>query len=124
MYVLGQKGLYLRIILAREILRSENGRIDAPHGLLEMAHGALLGCDDGLPVPLVYVERVYIVKLLIGSYGVHVGVDAVAGLYAAVGQREPLPFGQRVHHFGCCSVHVLDVERHGSLHAVQIVVDA
>ena len=48
----------------------------------------------------------------------------MAQLHLIFGQREPLPFGQRVHHFGTGIAQVFDGERYGALHTVQVVVDA
>ena len=92
--LLRQEGLQLRIGLTRQVLRTSNGGIDALYHVLQERQRTILLADDGLPVPLVDIQRVQIVQLLIGADGVHVGIDAVARLYLILGQRQTLPFGQ------------------------------
>ena len=123
-YLSRQKCLQLRISLTRQILGAQNGGVDALYHVLEMTHCALLIGYHRFPVPLVHVERVQIVQFFIGAYSVHVGIDAVARFNLVFSQREPLPLGQRVHHFGFGVAQVEDGERHGALGAVQVVVDA
>ena len=121
---LGQTRFDLGERLISEVFRTADGCIDAAHHILEEGDFTLLGCDDGLPVPLVDIERVEVVQFLVGAYSVHVGIDAVARFDVVLGQRETLPFGQRVHHLGLGVTQVLDGECHGSLHSVEVVVDA
>ena len=123
MNVARQEGLHLRERLTREVLRAQNGGVDAAHHILQKSERAVALGDDSLPVPLVHIERVEIVELLIGANGVHVGVDAVARLHLVFSQRQALPFGQRVNHLSAGLTHVLDGEGNGALHTVEIVVD-
>ena len=117
-----QEGLYLRVALAHQIFGAEHGRVDTAHHIAQEGHGALAARDDRLPVPLVHIERVDVVQFLVGAYGVHVGIDAVARLYAILRQGEPLPFGQRVYHLGLYVAEVEYGEGDGALHAVEVVV--
>lgn len=64
-----------------------------------------------------------IIKLLVGTDGVHIGVDAVTWLHLIVGQRQTLPFCQRVHHFRLRIAQIFNGERHGTFRTAQIVVD-
>ena len=123
-YLVGQEGLYLRVTLAHQVFSAAYRGVDAAHGGLQEVEVALFGGHHGFPVPLVNVERVQVVKLLVGAYGVHVGIDAVARLHLIVGQGEPLPLGKRVHHFGAGVAKVFDGERHGAFHSVEVVVYA
>ena len=54
-YLFGQKRLDFRISFASEILRAQNGGIDAVYDIFQKSHIALPGRDDSLPVPLVYI---------------------------------------------------------------------
>ena len=112
--------------------------IDGLHGVLGVADGAdnvhhrqlqivqvsVLRQDHLLPVPLVHVDRVQVVQLvLVPADGVHVGVDALAGVEAVALQRQPLPLGQGLHHLRPV-VGAEDIEGHRPLIAVQVVVQA
>ena len=44
--------------------------------------------NHALPVPLVDIERMQVAQLLVGANGVHVGVNAVAGLHIVFGEGE------------------------------------
>ena len=72
---------------------------------------------------MVDIERVEVVHLLVGAYGVHVGVDAVARLYIVFCQCQSLPFSQGVHDLSLSLTHVLDREGDRALYAVEVVVD-
>ena len=65
-----------------------------------------------------------IVKLLVSTNGVHVRVNAIARLYLILCQRQTLPLGQRVYHLCLGIAQVLDGKGHGTLHAIQVVIDA
>ena len=65
-----------------------------------------------------------VAQLLVGANGVHVGVNAVAGLHIVFGEGEALPLGQRVDHFGPGVAQILDGEIHSALFAAEVVVDA
>ena len=65
-----------------------------------------------------------IVEFFVRPDGVHVGVDAVARLYAILRQRESFPLGKRVDHLSLGVTKVFNGEGHGTLHAVKVVVDA
>ena len=65
-----------------------------------------------------------VVHLLVGAYGVHVGIDAVARLDVVFGQCEAFPLGQRMDHLGLLVAHVAYGEADGPLDAVEVVVDA
>ncbi len=96
-------------------------RFDDP---FQEAEVALLGAHRALPVPLIDVERVDVVQFLVGADGVHVGVQPVSRGDLVGPQFHAFPFGQRVHHLGPAFAQIADRERHGALHAVQVVVDA
>ena len=122
--LLGQEGFDLRVGLTRQVFRATDGSIDALHHILQELQRAVLLVDDGLPVPLVHIQRVQVVQLLVGTDGVHVGIDAVARLHLVLRQRQTLPLRQRVNHLGTGVAQILDGERDGTLHPVQVVVDA
>ena len=106
------------------VFRDFDGLVDAADGLLEEAQVAVFGADDLLPVPLVHVDGVDVVQLLVGTQGVHVGVDAAPGGDAQLRELGALPLGEGVHDLGLPLVHVLDREAHGALDAVELVVEA
>ena len=64
-----------------------------------------------------------IVQILVPADGIHVGVQALAGVELIALQSQTLPLGQRVDHHGGV-VHGPDVEGDGALHAVEVVVEA
>ena len=122
--LLRQKRLQLLVRLAHQILRTTYGGIDAPHHVLQECQRAVLTTYHRLPVPLVHIQRMQVIQFLVGTNGVHVRIDAVAALHLLLSQCQSLPFRQRVHHLSPCVTHILDGERHRTLHAVQVVVDA
>ena len=65
-----------------------------------------------------------IAQLLIGPYGVHVGVYAISFRHFMVGQREAFPFGQRVHHFRLGVAKIFYRKSDGAFRTAQIVIDA
>jgi len=65
-----------------------------------------------------------VVQFLVGTDGVHVSVNAVAGLGLEGAQFHALPFGKRMNDLGTTLLDVLDGENNGALNAVQIIVDA
>ena len=65
-----------------------------------------------------------VVQLLVSTDGVHIRIDAIAWLYLVFGQRQALPFSQRVNDLSTSIAQVLDGERHCTLHTIQVVVDA
>ena len=83
----------------------------------------VLSRDDSLPVPLVDIERMEIVQLLVGTDGIHIGINAIPRLNLILGKRQTLPFGQRMNDLGLCIAEILDGERHRTLHAIQVIID-
>ena len=79
---------------------------------------------DGLPVPLINIQRMEVIEFLVGTDGIHIGIDTIARLYLVLCQRETLPFSQRVHHLGLGVAQILDGETHRSLHTIQVVINA
>ena len=75
---------------ADKIFRAEHGFVDAAYHFFEEIDGAVGGSYHTFPVPLIDVERVEITQLLIGTNGVHVGVNAVAFRHRIFGQSETL----------------------------------
>ena len=92
--VMRQERLDLRIHFAHHVFCASHGGVDACHDLLQEVHGALLGGDGAFPVPLVHVERVQVAQLLVGTDGVHVGIDAIARSYAVFRQGQTFPLRQ------------------------------
>ena len=124
-YFFGQERLNdAGVALAHNEFGAPYGGIYAAHCGFEAVERALCGGDYRLPVPLVNIQRVQVVKLFVGPYGVHVGVYAVVRLYGVVGKGEPFPFRQRVYNLRLGVAEVFDGERHGAFHTVQVVVYA
>ena len=65
-----------------------------------------------------------VVGIVIAADGVHIGVDALAGVVAVTVECHALPLGKGLHDLGFLVADLLDGEFHLALHAVQIVVDA
>jgi hypothetical protein len=97
---------------------------DRADGVLEEIHVPVGAGDDLLPVPLVHVDGVDVVQALVPADGVHVGIQAVAGVEAVPLEGQALPLGQGVDHFPGGPADGGDVEAHGPLHAVEVVVEA
>ena len=121
---LGQYGRDVRIEFVNLLLDGFHRLVDRFDGRFQEVQVALFGAHRAFPVPLVDVERVDVVQLLVGADGVHVGVQPVSRGDLVGPQFHAFPFGQRVHHLGPAVAQIADRERHGALHAVQVVVDA
>ena len=63
-----------------------------------------------------------IVKLLVTSDGVHIGVDAVSCGNAISAQSHTLPFGKGLYYLNSLFVHIFDCKLYGSLNSVEVVV--
>ena len=64
-----------------------------------------------------------VVQVLVGTEGVHVGIDAAARGDTQFREFQALPFGQGVHDLGLLLVQAPDRKADGALDAVQVVVD-
>lgn len=85
--------------------------------------GARLRRDDLLPIPLIDVDGVQIIQLLVAADGVHVGVNALAGVDVVAIERHALPLGQRMDDLRV-GVRAGNIETDRALHAVEIIVQA
>ena len=65
-----------------------------------------------------------VVQLLVGSDGVHVGVDAMARLNIVLSQRQSFPLSQRVYYLCFSVTQILDGKTNRPLHPIEVVVDA
>ena len=108
---------------AQEVLGVGQSPHNGLHGGMEVTQVPVLLSDDLFPVPLVHIGGVEVVQVLVPADGVHVGVEALAHLELVALQSQALPLGQGVDHLGG-AFHAVDVEGHGALHAVQVVVEA
>ena len=72
MNLLWQERLQLWIVLASQELSAEDGCIDAANHIFKECDGAITLRNHSLPVPLVHIERMKIIKFLIGTDGVHI----------------------------------------------------
>ena len=115
-------GLNLGIFHKYLVLSDFDGFVYSADSLFQKVQIPLFLAYDLFPVPLVHIYRVQIVQMLVGAKGVHIGVDSSAGFYSELGELKPLPFGQRMHHFGPLFSHVLDREAYGSFHSVKFVI--
>ena len=66
------------------------------------------------PIPLVNVDRVYVIKLLVTANGVHIRVKTVANEEVVFLKRKPFPFSKRVHDLRCLP-HCGNVKANGAL---------
>ena len=80
--------------------------------------------DDFLPVPLVYKNRMQIVRIIIPADGIHVRVNALSRTVAVTIERHALPLGKGLHDFSLSAVNFLDRKIDLALHAVEVVIDA
>ena len=93
-YLAGQERLQLRIGLINQVLCTEHCRVYLAYNTLQEINVAVIGRDYTLPVPLVNIKRVQVSQALIGTDGVHIGIDSVAGLYLILGQGKTFPLGK------------------------------
>ena len=116
-------GHKLRELHIELVLRHLHRFIDAADGALQEVQVPVLGTDDLLPVPLVHIDGMEVVQVLVGTQGVHVGIDAAARGDAELGQFQPLPLREGMDHFRRPLVQAPDGEADGPLHTVQVIVD-
>ena len=121
--VVCQERFDLRIHFADHVFGAAHGRVDTGYNLFQESDATLFGGDGAFPVPLVYIKGMEVAQLLIGTDGIHVGIDAIARTDVVFGQCQSFPFGQRVNHFGLGIAQILDGEGNGTFHSVQVVVD-
>ena len=112
------------VCLAHEVFGASYGGIYALHHVLKEGECALVLGDDSLPVPLVYIQRVEVVELFVGTDGAHVGVHAVARMQLILGKCNALPLGKRVYHLCLLVAEVLYGECNRTLHTIEVVIDA
>ena len=77
---------------------------------------------DLLPVPLVHIDGMDVVQFLFRTKSIHIGIYSSSGRNAHLCKFHPLPFCKRMHNFRFASVHILDRERHRTLHSVKVVI--
>ena len=70
------------------------------------------------PVPLIYVDRVNIVRILISADGTHIGVKTFTGMKTVVLECIAFPFCQRMHDLRGSVLLLLDPERNRALHTI------
>ena len=119
-----QTGLDLGEGTAQSVAGVAHRPHNGAHRVLEEVHVPVGLGDDLLPVPLVHVDGVDVVQALVPADGVHVRIQAVAGIEAVALEGQALPLGQRVDHLSVGTLHGGNVEAHGPLHAVEVVVEA
>ena len=122
-YLVGQKLADNVIFLGYICLRMAQASVNGADGSLEGIDVALLGSYYLLPIPLVDKDGMDIIRILVAAYGVHVGIDTLAGLEAVVLEGAALPLCERLDYFNI-AVHILYVERHRALNAVQCIVES
>jgi len=113
----------LGILAAHGQLRVADAGDDARHSLMQREEGARFRCDDLLPIPLIDVDGVQVIQLLVAADGVHVGVNALAGMDVVAVERHALPLGQRMNDLRVC-VRARNIESDRAFHAVEVVVQA
>ena len=119
-----QRGIaQLGILAAHGELRIADAGDDVRHRLMQGEQGARLRRDDLLPIPLIDVDGVQVIQLLVPADGVHVGVNALAGVDIVAIERHALPLGQRMDDLRV-GVRAGNIEADRALHAVEIVVQA
>ena len=118
------QGLELGVDGLHGVLGVADGPDDVPHRGVEIIQVPLFGADDLFPVPLVHVDAVEVVQLvLVPADGVHVRIQALAGVKIIALQGQALPFGQALHHLRP-GAGAEDVEGNGAFHPVEVVVEA
>ena len=116
--------LELRIGLASKVFCAKNGRIDPFHYILQKCKRTLLTGNHCFPVPLVNIERVEIVKLLVCSDGIHVGIYAISRIYLVFCKRHTLPLSQRMNNLCLSVAKILYRKGHCPFHTIEVVVYA
>ena len=123
-HILGQSRSDVWIVGIDFSLCLTQGAVYLIHRSLQICQIAVLSAYGLLPVPLVHIERVQIVQVFGGANGVHIGVESVARRYIVGSEFHSFPLCKRMYHFGASRVHTVYCERHGMLHAIEVVVDA
>ena len=115
--------LQLREHGAHGHFRGAHAADNAAHNALQIFDLAVLGADHLFPVPLVHINAVQVVQLFIAANGVHIGIQAVAGIKPIVTQGLALPLGKALHHLALFAA-VQHIKLHRAFYTVQIVVQA
>ena len=89
-----------------------------PDSVFEGVEGSVLTIDDFFPVPLVYKDRVDVVRVLIAPDCIHVRVNAFADCKTILFQGISLPFGKRLDNLRDAPVLFPDIKTDRALHAV------
>ncbi len=96
--------------------------VDFPDGAPEIFKRAVGRADGLFPVPLVHIQGVDIVKFLVGTDGVHVGVQSESGVDIVNPELHSFPLCKRVDDFGSAVAKRFHGESHRTLRAVQVIV--
>ena len=65
--------------------------VDDSYCLLQKLIGSLIGSHYFLPVPLVDIDRVYVVEFFIPSDGIHIGIETASRFRTVFSECHPLP---------------------------------
>ena len=122
-YILVDRILDLRVTERYLTLCVDDSLDYAPDSILEEFDVAVFSCDDFLPVPLIYEDGVDVVYVVVAADGVHISVDAFAGLIAVTVESHTLPLCEGLNYL-CVCLDLLDGELDLTLDAVEVVVDA
>ena len=112
----------LRKLHIKLVLSHLDSLIDSSDNLLEVIQTTLLLGNDSFPVPLVYIYRMDIIKFLIRTKGVHVGINTTTRLYIHLCKLDTFPFRKRMHDLSALLIHILDRKIHRTLNAVEIII--
>ena len=113
----------LIVLMSDKALCSANHIIDSPYfGLQEVDSPVLFGNRD-FPIPLININGMGGIHWIIGSDGIHIGVEALTGFETEVGQGHAFPLGQGLHNLHFLIVHMAYLEGNRPFNSIQIVID-
>ena len=111
----------LGILAAHGQLRIIDAGNDARNSLMERECGTRFRRDDLFPIPLIDVYGMQVIQLFIAPDGVHIRIDALAGMDIIAIECHALPFGEGMDDLRL-SICVGDIEANGTLDAVEVVI--
>jgi hypothetical protein len=112
------------VLFAHGLLGIVNGLVDSLDGILEIFNITILGTDVLLPIELINVQGVCEVDIVITPQTTEVGNNSLTGLDVVIVKSPTLPLGQGEGYLEVNTGEVTWFECSGTLHPVEIVVEA
>ena len=122
-YLTVKGNVYLGEVDLKKLACVADNAYDSLNGGFKIVERSVLASDHLLPIPLVNVDGVDIVKLLVATDGVHIGVKTVAYEEIVLLKGKTLPLCKRVHHLSAFAYRG-NVKGYGTLYTVKVVVES